>query len=208
MFIYSPSLARSLLLETKKLFKNASKYFHFTLIKECANALWFSFFSSGSPPLRLVTSFLFRSIKSQAQIEIENGLSLRGDVLVKCFEKRSSSERSLVFQCQFNTCALDLDPRNPVLHFYREELDLVTTERNVDNQALIQFSFVLEPPKESPKKPKSSRRSLSLSSARESRERDPSVSRADSYENFDRPEGEFSSVTNTKLSWVIKRSCS
>uniref|UniRef100_A0A914Z326 C2 tensin-type domain-containing protein n=1 Tax=Panagrolaimus superbus TaxID=310955 RepID=A0A914Z326_9BILA len=140
------------------------------------------------------------SIKSNAEIEIENGLSLRGDVLVKCFEKRSGSERSLVFQCQFNTCALDLETQRPILHFYREELDLITSDRSLDNQAAIEFSFVFEPPKEK-KFTKSSKRSLSLSSTfvgggsgggrGDQSTREGEFSRADSYENFDRPEGLF-----------------
>lgn len=63
------------------------------------------------------------------------------------------------------------------------------TDRSLDNQAAIEFSFVFEPPKEK-KVSRSSKRSLSLSSGRDFKEKDLSeFSRADSYENFDRPEG-------------------
>lgn len=62
----------------------------------------------------------------------DEGLSLRGDLLIKCFLKPSEKnpnaaldDRQLLFQCQFNTCALELDPRQPQLTFHRAELDLV-----------------------------------------------------------------------------------
>lgn len=67
-------------------------------------------------------------------------------------------------------------------------------DRSLDSQAAIEFSFVFEPPKEK-KFVKSSKRSLSLSSSiggRGGDQREGDFSRADSYENFDRPEGWFS----------------
>jgi hypothetical protein len=57
----------------------------------------------------------------------EDGISLRGDLLVKCFEKSSNGnndDRLLLFQCQFNTCALELPLNQPQLVFYKPEMDL------------------------------------------------------------------------------------
>uniref|UniRef100_A0A7E4VWX2 Phosphatase tensin-type domain-containing protein n=1 Tax=Panagrellus redivivus TaxID=6233 RepID=A0A7E4VWX2_PANRE len=131
--------------------------------------------------------------KSSVTIDVDQGLSLRGDVLVKCFEKRSTEERTLLFQCQFNTCALDLSSSAPNVYFYKEELDLITDDRLIDNQAGIEFRFVFEAPKPTKRsRSAGARRSLSLS--RDSKERDGGAefSRADSYENFDKPEDDRS----------------
>ncbi|EJD73475.1 hypothetical protein LOAG_19106, partial [Loa loa] len=53
-------------------------------------------------------------------------LPLRGDILVKCFQRTNTTERSLFFRCQFNTCTFDLSIHHEnifKLRFYREELD-------------------------------------------------------------------------------------
>ncbi|KAI6230545.1 hypothetical protein M3Y99_01047900 [Aphelenchoides fujianensis] len=100
---------------------------------------------------------------AHAQLDFgDEGLSLRGDLLVKCFEKTGGTangavdDRHLLFQCQFNTCALEFQPRQSQLTFYTPELDsagLFANERNdhrtdgcldptIDGQACIEFNFV------------------------------------------------------------------
>uniref|UniRef100_A0A914C5M0 Tensin n=2 Tax=Acrobeloides nanus TaxID=290746 RepID=A0A914C5M0_9BILA len=118
------------------------------------------------------------TLKEVSRVDLENGgLSLRGDVLVKCFEKSSSQDRILLFQCQFNTCALNLDPTSPILRFFKDELDLISQDK-FDSQASIEFSFLLEPPKNG-----------SVKKQGHIHQTVADFSRADSYENFDRPEG-------------------
>lgn len=61
------------------------------------------------------------------------GIQLRGDVLVKCFEVESANIKdgnargNLLFQCQFNTCALDLEAgvKAEKITFFKEELDMI-----------------------------------------------------------------------------------
>ena len=92
----------------------------------------------------------FRLINdARTRLDVESGassggdevLSLRGDLLIKCFERGTPSdgaptaamaaaaaaadERSLLWQCQLNTCALEPASRLTQLAFYKPELDLV-----------------------------------------------------------------------------------
>uniref|UniRef100_A0AC35TMP4 C2 tensin-type domain-containing protein n=1 Tax=Rhabditophanes sp. KR3021 TaxID=114890 RepID=A0AC35TMP4_9BILA len=125
-------------------------------------------------------------MKDEVTLNIEGGLGLRGDVLLKCFtiNKESSDkqkERSLLFQCQFNTCAIDFNEVNNLLRFYKEELDFVFMDQSVNNQAYIEFGFNFEHSREGSLR----RRKQSFSE----------FSRADSYENFDRAEDHDRSIT-------------
>ena len=66
----------------------------------------------------------------------------------------------------------------------------LVSERSVDTQAAIEFSFVFESPKDKNPKTKPSKRSLSLSSGRDFKDKDAEFSRCDSYEHFfNAPEG-------------------
>lgn len=49
------------------------------------------------------------------------GLQLRGDILVKCYHRRSNS-RETIFSCQFHTCAVS----DYTLSFTRQELDVAS----------------------------------------------------------------------------------
>ncbi|VDM92303.1 unnamed protein product [Litomosoides sigmodontis] len=66
-----------------------------------------------------------------ATFEVDN-LPLRGDILVKCFQRTRTAERALLFRCQFNTCTFDLSANSENayrLRFYREELDNIFNGR-------------------------------------------------------------------------------
>ncbi|VDM24582.1 unnamed protein product [Toxocara canis] len=55
-------------------------------------------------------------------------LPVRGDILVKCFQRTATSERSPFFRCQFNTCTFDLSKRDGrvfTLQFHKDELDVI-----------------------------------------------------------------------------------
>jgi hypothetical protein len=80
----------------------------------------------------------------------EDGLSLRGDLLVKCFEKpqnavngNGNDDRLLLFQCQFNTCALELPPNQPQLVFYKPEMDLAGLFLVIWNRLIIKCSKIV-----------------------------------------------------------------
>lgn len=68
---------------------------------------------------------IYRSVREDGTIELDD-LPLRGDVLVKCFQRTCTAERAPFFRCQFNTCTFELssnDEKTYILRFYREELD-------------------------------------------------------------------------------------
>ena len=47
-------------------------------------------------------------------------LQLRGDVLIKCYNKKlNAATRDVIFRCQFHTCAIS----DYVLNFTKSELD-------------------------------------------------------------------------------------
>ncbi|KAI6216945.1 hypothetical protein M3Y95_01250100 [Aphelenchoides besseyi] len=133
---------------------------------------------------------------AHAQLDFgDEGLSVRGDLLVKCFDL-NAQDRNLLFQCQFNTCALDFQPRQSQLVFYTPELDLA--DACIDGQACVEFNFV---PGESRSRssslkrhgqnsPLASRRAQSAGA--ENNRLSGSFSRADSYENFERAEDDRS----------------
>ncbi|KAK0425282.1 hypothetical protein QR680_009120 [Steinernema hermaphroditum] len=117
-------------------------------------------------------------LEESTRFALEAPLSLRGDVLVKCFRKGPGGDRAPFFQCQFNTCALEMSNNNALsLAFFKDELDLLCEDTSVENRATVEFVFLLEPPKGELEK---QRKSLS------------EFSRADSYENFDKPEDDRS----------------
>ncbi|CAD5205341.1 unnamed protein product [Bursaphelenchus okinawaensis] len=141
----------------------------------------------------------------------EEGLSLRGDFLVKCFAKpndktQETDDRQLLFQCQFNTCALELDPRLPQLAFYGNDLDLV--DASISPEAKIEFNFVMEPSRSrssSLKRQNSGQNLVCRSEQRaqsvgaEQNRNSGNFSRVDSYENFDRPEDDRSQSQSLNL---------
>ncbi|CAD5208535.1 unnamed protein product [Bursaphelenchus xylophilus] len=143
----------------------------------------------------------------------EEGLSLRGDFLVKCFAKPSEKsadsaldDRQLLFQCQFNTCALELDPRLPQLSFHSSDLDLV--DPSIGPEANIEFNFVMEPSRSRSSSLKRQNSGQNIAQRPEQRAQSVgaeqnrhsgSFSRVDSYENFDRPEDDRSQSQSLNL---------
>lgn len=84
-------------------------------------------------------SIYYRAVAECATIEVDN-LPLRGDILVKCFQRTCTAERSLFFRCQFNTCTFDLSANSENvyrLRFYREELD------NIFNSNFFLIFYIL-----------------------------------------------------------------
>uniref|UniRef100_A0A915DAG8 Phosphatase tensin-type domain-containing protein n=1 Tax=Ditylenchus dipsaci TaxID=166011 RepID=A0A915DAG8_9BILA len=140
-------------------------------------------------------------LKDLSKIDLSHAsgvLALRED------SPSATSHWDLLFQCQFNTCALDfgLNTQLEKLIFFKEELDVIFADSSVDNHAAIELAFLLEPPKNLPihtSKPVVTRGKSASPVASMMKhvsngypsQQTPSLdfSRADSYENFDRPEG-------------------
>uniref|UniRef100_A0A915PET5 Uncharacterized protein n=1 Tax=Setaria digitata TaxID=48799 RepID=A0A915PET5_9BILA len=126
-----------------------------------------------------------KTVNESETFELGN-LPLRGDILVKCFQRTSSAERTLFFRCQFNTCTFDLSTSHNEnvykLRFYREELDDIFNDSEVNSQAMIEFIFQRELPKSSSDDANGCCDDVARTSIAD-------YSRADSYENFDKEEG-------------------
>ena len=57
-------------------------------------------------------------------ISISPGIPLRGDILIKCYHKKTrSGQREIIWRCQFHTCAIS----DYNLVFTKSELDEATT---------------------------------------------------------------------------------
>uniref|UniRef100_A0AAF5Q5V1 Phosphatase tensin-type domain-containing protein n=1 Tax=Wuchereria bancrofti TaxID=6293 RepID=A0AAF5Q5V1_WUCBA len=135
-------------------------------------------------------------------------LPLRGDILVKCFQRTSTTKRALFFRCQFNTCTFDLSTNNEniyKLRFYREELDNIFNDSEVNSQAVIEFIFLIDVTATKNSKNDSSNNDDNGSNNNDTnavtandgaisssiiRKSIADNSRADSYENFDKEEEE------------------
>ncbi|KAF5890176.1 tensin-2-like isoform X2, partial [Clarias magur] len=109
-------------------------------------------------------------------IKIEPALLLKGDILVKCYHRRSGvCERECVFRVQFHTCTV----HGSQLWFGKKELDHACTDKRYPADATVELVFSTSP---EPKR------------GEEVQEKDPigspgisctdPVVRWDSYENF------------------------
>ncbi|VDN82699.1 unnamed protein product [Brugia pahangi] len=127
-------------------------------------------------------------------------LPLRGDILVKCFQRTSTTERALFFRCQFNTCTFDLSTNNENIYrlrFYREELDNIFNDSEVNSQAVIEFIFLIDVTKNIKNDSSNNDNNNDTNAVSAANDGDGAISksiadnsRADSYENFDKEEEE------------------
>lgn len=130
--------------------------------------------------LQLVyTSGVYDPQSSRARklcVTIEPALLLKGDIMVKCFHRRSqAAEREVVFRVQFHTCAV----HGAQLWFGKSELDQAYADDRFPPDATVEFVFSNGPEK---------------MKGREYRKNDASIKvdyntsdlvvRWDSYENF------------------------
>ncbi|XP_076870788.1 tensin-2 isoform X3 [Brachyhypopomus gauderio] len=130
--------------------------------------------------LKLVyTSGIYNSNGSKHKtlcIRIEPPLQLKGDVLVKCYHRRSGvCERECVFRVQFHTCTV----HGAQLWFGKKELDHACTDDRYPDDATVELVFSTGPQqtrgRESEKNDPGGKAGFSCT--------DPVV-RWDSYENF------------------------
>uniref|UniRef100_A0A674MPE0 Tensin 2b n=1 Tax=Takifugu rubripes TaxID=31033 RepID=A0A674MPE0_TAKRU len=109
-------------------------------------------------------------------VTMEPALLLKGDILVKCYHRRSqSAEREVVFRVQFHTCTV----HGAQLWFGKTELDVACTDDRFPPDATVEFSFSSGPEKTKGREERRSDTSIKV----DYNTLDPVV-RWDSYENF------------------------
>ncbi|XP_053724656.1 tensin-2-like isoform X1 [Synchiropus splendidus] len=77
-------------------------------------------------------------------VTLEPALLLKGDIMVKCYHRRSqAAEREVVFRVQFHTCTV----HGAQLWFGKTELDVASTDDRFPPDALVEFIFSNGPDK-------------------------------------------------------------
>src|SRR6218665_293258 len=76
-------------------------------------------------------------------VTLDPCLQLRSDVLVKCFNRHStsSSTRDVIFRCQFHTCAVS----NNLVKFGKSDLDEACNDPRFPDQGQVEFVFTSAP---------------------------------------------------------------
>ncbi|XP_037106884.1 tensin-2-like isoform X2 [Syngnathus acus] len=77
-------------------------------------------------------------------VTMEPALLLKGDILVKCYHRRSqAAEREVVFRIQFHTCTI----HGAQLWFGKKDLDVACTDDRFPRDAAVEFIFSSSPEK-------------------------------------------------------------
>ncbi|XP_068170656.1 tensin-2-like isoform X2 [Antennarius striatus] len=130
--------------------------------------------------LQLVyTSGIYDPQSSRARklcVTIEPALLLKGDIMVKCYHRRSqAAEREVVFRVQFHTCTV----HGAQLWFGKTELDLACTDDRFPPDAAVEFIF-----SSGPEKMNGREQSKNDTSVKVHYNTSDPVVKWDSYENF------------------------
>ncbi|CAJ1051601.1 tensin-2-like isoform X1 [Xyrichtys novacula] len=130
--------------------------------------------------LQLVyTSGVYDPQSSRARklcITMEPALLLKGDIMVKCYHRRSqAAEREVVFRVQYHTCTV----HGAQLWFGKTELDMACTDDRFPPDATVEFIFSSGPEKMKGREYRKNDASIKV----DFNTSDPVV-RWDSYENF------------------------
>uniref|UniRef100_A0A146W9P1 Tensin n=1 Tax=Fundulus heteroclitus TaxID=8078 RepID=A0A146W9P1_FUNHE len=130
--------------------------------------------------LQLVyTSGVYDPQSSRARklcVTMEPALLLKGDIMVKCYHRRSrAAEREVVFRVQFHTCTV----HGAQLWFGKTELDLACTDDRFPPDTTVEFIFA-----NSPEKLKGREYRKNDSSVKVDYNTSDPVVKWDSYENF------------------------
>ncbi|XP_051931906.1 tensin-2-like isoform X2 [Hippocampus zosterae] len=77
-------------------------------------------------------------------VTMEPALLLKGDIMVKCYHRRSqAAEREVVFRIQFHTCTI----HGAQLWFGKKDLDVACTDDRFPRDAAVEFIFSTRPEK-------------------------------------------------------------
>ncbi|XP_042357261.1 tensin-2-like isoform X2 [Plectropomus leopardus] len=145
--------------------------------------------------LQLVyTSGVYDPQSSRARklcVTMEPALLLKGDIMVKCFHRRSrAAEREVVFRVQFHTCTV----HGAQLWFGKTELDLACTDDRFPPDATVEFIFSSGPEKMKGREYRKNDASIKV----DYNTSDPVV-RWDSYENFNlRHQDSIENISHTR----------
>ncbi|XP_056128814.1 tensin-2-like [Lampris incognitus] len=127
----------------------------------------------------IYTSGIYDPQSSRARklcITMEPTLPLKGDIMVKCYHRRSkAAEREVVFRVQFHTCTV----HGAQLWFGKTELDVACTDDRFPPDATVECIFSSGPEKTKGRDYRKNDPSIKV----DYRTSDP-VMRWDSYENF------------------------
>lgn len=128
---------------------------------------------------QVYTSGVYDPHSSRARklcVTMEPALLLKGDIMVKCYHRRSrAEEREVVFRVQFHTCTV----HGAQLWFGKTELDLACTDDRFPPDATVEFIFSNGPEKMKGREYRKNDTSIKV----DYNTSDPVV-RWDSYENF------------------------
>ncbi|XP_061731371.1 tensin-1-like isoform X2 [Nerophis ophidion] len=159
----SPLYLHHILIPSLNTFQTGGGYFPFVKIYQSLQLIY--------------TSCVYNPQSSRARklcVTMEPALLLKGDIMVKCYHRRSqAAEREVVFRIQFHTCTI----HGTQLWFGKNELDVACSDDRFPRDAAVEFIFSSGPEKlkEDQKTDASVRVDDNTS--------DPVV-RWDSYENF------------------------
>ncbi|XP_038130804.1 tensin-2-like isoform X1 [Cyprinodon tularosa] len=127
----------------------------------------------------IYTSGVYDPQSSRARklcVTMEPALLLKGDIMVKCYHRRSrAAEREVVFRVQFHTCTV----HGAQLWFGKTELDLACSDDRFPPDATVEFIFA-----NSPEKLKGREYRKNDSSVKVDYKTSDPVVKWDSYENF------------------------
>ncbi|XP_061841677.1 tensin-2-like isoform X2 [Nerophis lumbriciformis] len=159
----SPLFLHHILIPSLSNFQTGGGYFPFVKIYQSLQLIY--------------TSCVYNPQSSRARklcVTMEPALLLKGDIMVKCYHRRSqAAEREVIFRIQFHTCTI----HGAQLWFGKNELDVACSDDRFPLDAAVEFIFSSGPEKlnENQKPDASVKVDDNIS--------DPVV-RWDSYENF------------------------
>ncbi|XP_054640552.1 tensin-2-like isoform X3 [Dunckerocampus dactyliophorus] len=159
----SPLFLHQILIPSLPNFQTGGGYFPFVKIYQSLQLIY--------------TSCVYNPQSSRSRklcVTMEPALLLKGDIMVKCYHRRSqAAEREVVFRIQFHTCTI----HGAQLWFGKKELDVACSDDRFPRDAAVEFIFSSGPEKikEHQKTDASVKVNYNTS--------DPVV-RWDSYENF------------------------
>uniref|UniRef100_A0A8D3BYB8 Tensin 2b n=1 Tax=Scophthalmus maximus TaxID=52904 RepID=A0A8D3BYB8_SCOMX len=124
-------------------------------------------------------------------VTVEPALLLKGDIMVKCYHRRSrAAEREVVFRVQFHTCTV----HGAQLWFGKTELDLACADDRFPPDATVEFIF-----SNGPEKMKGREYRKNDASIKVDYDTSDHVVRWDSYENFNlHHQDSFENISHTR----------
>uniref|UniRef100_A0A8C6SUU0 Tensin 2b n=1 Tax=Neogobius melanostomus TaxID=47308 RepID=A0A8C6SUU0_9GOBI len=123
----------------------------------------------------LISPVICRGSQKTLCVTADAPLLLKGDIMVKCFHRRSAAEREEVFRVQFHTCAV----HGAQLWFRKADLDHACNDDRFPPDATVEFLF-----SNGPEKIKGRDYRKNDSCVKVDNDTSDQVVRWDSYENF------------------------